>query len=88
MPMSKRLIIGFIAAALSVVIFHQGMILVLREIGMLPATARVWNLAPNPWGVPVLLNLCFWGGLYGVAFGALAPTLAPRYRIRCGSPGC
>ena len=81
MPLPKRLVIGFVAAALSVVIFHQGMILLMREIGMLPAAARVWSLALNPWGVPMLLNNCFWGGLYGAVFGAFAPILAPRYRV-------
>ena len=72
MTTAQRMILGFIAAAISVLIFHQGMILLLREIGMLPAAARVWNLAPTPYGVPQVLNLCFWGGLYGVAFGLLA----------------
>ena len=73
MSSTQRVIVGFLCAALSVVIFHQGMILVLREIGMLPGATRVWNLAPTPWGVPTLLNQCFWGGLYGAVFGALAP---------------
>ena len=26
-----------------------------------------------PLGVPKLLNLCFWGGLYGIVFGLLMP---------------
>ena len=77
MTTAQRMILGFIAAAISVLIFHQGMILLLREIGMLPAAVRVWNLTPNPFGVPQVLNLCFWGGLYGVAFG----LLAPRFRL-------
>ena len=77
MTTAQRMILGFIAAAISVLIFHQGMILLLREIGMLNPAARVWNLAPNPFGVPQGLNRCFWGGLYGVAFG----LLAPRFRL-------
>ncbi len=28
-----------------------------------------------PFGVPFILNLCFWGGLYGVLFGILAPRM-------------
>ena len=73
MPMGQRIVVGFLCAALSVVVFHQGMILLLREIGMLAPTARVWSFAANAWGVPALLNQCFWGGLYGAAFGALEP---------------
>ena len=53
----QRVAVGFLCAALSVATFHQGMILLLREIGMLAPTARVWSFAPNPYGVPVLLNL-------------------------------
>lgn len=77
MRASHRIILGFAAAVLSVLVFHQGMILLLRELGMLPPAVRVWNLRPNPWGIPILLNACFWGGLYGAAFG----WLAPRFRI-------
>ena len=28
-----------------------------------------------PWGVPQIVNLCFWGGLYGAAFGLVLPRL-------------
>ena len=72
----QRAAIGFLAAVLSVLVFHQGMILLLRETGLFgfPRTATVWNLAANPrgFGLPALLNQCFWGGLYGAAFGLLA----------------
>ncbi len=70
-----RVILGFVAAVIAVFTFHQGMILLLRETGMLgiPASAKVWNFAANPNGVPAVLNLAFWGGLYGAVFGALAP---------------
>lgn len=77
MSTAQRVLLGFLAAAISVAIFHQGMILMLRETGMLPPAVKVWNLAANPWGVPSLLNQCFWGGLYGAAFG----YLAPRFRL-------
>lgn len=73
----QRVILGFVAAAISVLIFHQGMILILREVGMLPPAARVWSFAANPWGVPAIINQCFWGGLYGAAFG----FLSPRFRL-------
>jgi hypothetical protein len=75
MSTTQRLAIGFLAAVLSVIVFHQGMILVLRETGLFgfPRTATVWNLAANPraYGLPTLVNQCFWGGLYGAAFGLL-----------------
>ena len=79
MATPQRIIIGFIAAVLSVLVFHQGMILLLRETGLfgIPRTALVWNLASNPraFGLPALVNQCFWGGLYGAVYGLLAPRV-------------
>ena len=70
-----RALLGFIAAALSVLTFHQGMWALLHllnppNLGMPPA----YPLDPvPPLGVPLVLDLAFWGGLYGLAFGLLAP---------------
>jgi len=80
----QRVAVGFLVAVLSVLVFHQGMILLLRETGLFgfPPTARVWSFAANPraFGLPTLVNQCFWGGLYGAAFGLLAG------RVRIGTP--
>ncbi len=68
-----RMAIGFVAAALSVLTFHQITVWVLSLIGMVPPGAA-YNLAGvPPWGVPRVLNLCFWGGLYGAVYGLLWP---------------
>lgn len=69
----KRAILGFIAAAISVLTFHQGIV----ELYHLEhAAPRPWSLAPvPPFGVPRLLDLCFWGGLYGIVFGLIWPWL-------------
>lgn len=70
----KALLVGFISAAIAVVIFHQGMFLILNVLGMLPA--RPWNLAPvGPLGVPALVNQMFWGGLWGMLFSQVWPYL-------------
>ena len=63
-----RAFLGFVAAAIAVLTFHQGMVAVLHALGLAP-------LAPfrTPLGVPWIANLCFWGGLYGAVFGLLAP---------------
>jgi hypothetical protein len=83
---TMRLIIGFIAAMLSVLVFHQPMILLLSKIGLLPATAVAYNMAPlsnapavvattlkgfGLTGWPILFNQLFWGGLWGALFGAI-----------------
>src|SRR6202012_5220371 len=72
---SMRAFLGCIAAALSVLTFHQGMVALLHGVGML-ATAPYQTTPVPPFGVPRIVNLCFWGGLYGIAFGLLLPRLA------------
>ncbi len=83
MSTPQRIAVGFLAGVLAVIVFHQGMILILRETGLFgfPRTAPVWNLAANPraFGLPVLVNQCFWGGLYGAAFAWLTT------RVRIGT---
>jgi hypothetical protein len=72
---SVRALVGFIAAAISVLTFHQGMwatlhVLAIPGLGM-PAP---YPTAPiPPLGIPQIVNLCFWGGLYGIVFGLLLP---------------
>ena len=50
MSTPQRIAIGFIAAVLSVLVFHQGMILLMRETGLfgISPTTLVWNIRPNP----------------------------------------
>ncbi len=67
-----RALLGFIAGAIAVLTFHQGMVAALHSFG---ATRFVpYRTSPvPPWGVPLVADLCFWGGLYGIVFGLLAP---------------
>jgi hypothetical protein len=64
--------LGFVAAAISVLIFHQGMWALLYAAGSMPRPPYPTNPIP-PFGVPLIVDLCFWGGLYGVVFGLLRP---------------
>jgi hypothetical protein len=74
---ATRVILGFIAAAISVLTFHQAMwealhVLNLPGLGMPPP----YPTRPvPPLGVPLILDLCFWGGLYGIVFGLLMPRM-------------
>jgi len=70
-----RAALGFVAAAIAVLIFHQGMILLLGQFGLVQAS--VYNFRPvPPLGVPLIVNQCFWGGIYGAVFGLLWPKFA------------
>ena len=82
-----RALLGFIAAAISVLIFHQGMWALLHTLAVpgltMPAPYPMEGVAP--WGVPRIANLCFWGGLYGIVFGLLLPRFtAPLWLCGLG----
>ena len=68
----RNLLLGFIAGAIAVAIFHQTIIYVLATAGMLPATSIPWNMkAYGPLGVPTIVNSMFWGGMWGALFGGI-----------------
>lgn len=70
-----RAVLGFIAAVIAVLTFHQGMWAALHYLN-LPGLGMRPPYPVNgvsPWGVPLIVNLCFWGGLYGAVFGLLRP---------------
>ncbi len=84
---AMRAVLGFIAAAISVLVFHQAMwealhLLALPGLGMPPP----YPTTPiPPLGVPLILDLCFWGGLYGAVFGLVLPRLtAPLWLCGLG----
>lgn len=66
--------LGFVAAALSVVIVHQGIVFLLNTMGMVPS--KPWSMSPVlPYGVPTIVNSIFWGGLWGALFGLVHDKL-------------
>jgi hypothetical protein len=67
-----RAFLGFIAAAIAVLTFHQGMIAALHAIGWVPFWPYRTTPVP-PFGVPAIVSNCFWGGLYGALFGLAMP---------------
>ena len=71
-----KTIAGFIAGALAVAIFHQGMYWALPKLGV-ALQGTPWNMAPNKaaYNLPVLANQMFWGGLWGVVFAFLADQI-------------
>ena len=66
-----RIVLGFVAAAITVVVVHESIIYVLAAAGYIPN--RAWSMTPAipPWGVPRLINNIFWGGLWGALFGLI-----------------
>ena len=76
MGLARRAAAGFAAGAISVLVFHQGMWALLHALGLMPPA---FPTAPvPPFGVPRIYDFCFWGGLYGAAFGVVFPRLPGR----------
>ena len=73
---ANRTIAGFIAGFLAVFIFHQGMYLLLKQAGV-PLAGTPWNFAPfaGAFGMPAVINQCFWGGLWGILFAFLIDSI-------------
>jgi hypothetical protein len=72
MPM--RLIYGFAAGAAAVLVFHQGMVLLLHLAGTTPNFP--WSMrAVGPLSVPAIVNQMFWGGLWGVGFALVGSRI-------------
>jgi hypothetical protein len=67
-----RAFLGFIAGAIAVLTFHQGMLEALHAAGW---SSYAWfrTTPVPPFNVPVIVSLCFWGGLYGAVFGLAMP---------------
>lgn len=56
---------AFVAGFLSTLVFHQGVIGMFYLMGVFPRAP--WNLAAvPPLGVPSVLSLAFWGGVWGI----------------------
>lgn len=69
-----RIVLGFLAAAVAVIVVHEAIIYGLSHAGLFRGTA--WGMRPiPPWGVPRLVNSVFWGGLWGVLFALVYERL-------------
>ncbi|MGE5145098.1 MAG: hypothetical protein ACM3N5_00035, partial [Candidatus Eiseniibacteriota bacterium] len=71
----KRLVVGFIAGALAVLIVTTNLIEILYAAHVVPGPG--WNFTPvPPLGVPQSLSFGFWGGIWGVLYALGEPRLS------------
>jgi hypothetical protein len=61
---------AFIAGFLSTLVFHQGLLTVLWWSGMLPRVPYDMTPVP-PLGLPAVISLAFWGGVWGAVIWPL-----------------
>ena len=72
--LSRWLIVGFIAGAAAVLLFHQSAAALLHALQLTPRAP--FSFTPTqPLGVPLLWSLAFWGGVWGVILAALLARL-------------
>lgn len=64
---------SFIAGFLSTLIFHQGLLAALYAGGISPRAAYVMTSVP-PIGVPAVISLAFWGGIWGIVLWLMIRT--------------
>lgn len=66
---------AFVSGFLATLIFHQGLFAVFHYAGMVPSAP--FNLSPvPPLGVPQVISLAFFGGLWGMVLWAIIGRLA------------
>ena len=76
MTAPMRLFLGFIAGAIAVLTFHQGMIAALHAAFPVWAPFAPYRTTPvPPFAVPAIVSNCFWGGVWGALFGLVLPRL-------------
>ena len=60
----KRAVLGFIAGFIATIVFHQIALELLHLAHLAPNPA--WSFKPvPPFGVPSVISLSFWGGIWG-----------------------
>ena len=60
----------FIAGFISVLVFQMGAIAILHALGFVPNPPFPYG-ASKPMGVPQIWSFAFWGGIWGIVFGAI-----------------
>ena len=63
--MAKRGIVAFVAGFVATLVFHQAVLWCLYNFGY--ASRAPWQMQKvPPFGIPAVISLAFWGGVWGV----------------------
>jgi hypothetical protein len=73
-PISRWLVAGFLSGALAVLVFHQGTAALLHALELTPRAPYSLQ-ATQPFGVPQVWSIVFWGGIWGVILAAALARL-------------
>ena len=61
----KKWLLAFLAGFVATLVFHQPVLWLLHLAGVTPRTPYVMRAVP-PFGVPSVISLAFWGGVWGI----------------------
>jgi hypothetical protein len=78
---ARRIILAFIAGFLATLIFHQGALAVMHELGWTDRAAYGLTSTP-PFGVPAVFSLSFWGGVWGILLALFLGTRKTGWYVR------
>jgi hypothetical protein len=78
-PSGRKLIVGFVAGFIAVLLFHQPALALLTQFGVAKAATYSFS-ATAPLGVPQAVSLSFWGGVWGMVFAAVEHRVPRRGR--------
>jgi hypothetical protein len=62
--MIKRVVIAFAAGFVATLVFHQCVLALLHVFNIAPGAAWPMQAVP-PFGIPAVISLAFWGGVWG-----------------------
>jgi hypothetical protein len=65
-----RIVFSFIAGFLATLVFHQLTLALLWWAGVAPS-APFSMASTQPLGIPAVISLAFWGGVWGILFGLI-----------------
>ena len=72
--LSRWAIVGFLSGAISVLLFHQGVVMIFHALEL--TSRQAYNLqATAPFGVPQVWSLAFWGGGWGVVLALIVARM-------------
>ncbi|MCZ8321067.1 MAG: hypothetical protein O9296_05700 [Novosphingobium sp.] len=75
-----RLTMAFAAGALAVLLFHQVAVLLIARAGVAPLRAFVFDPVA-PFGIPQVMSLAFFGGLWAVVFTVMWTRFGSAIRL-------
>ena len=82
--MKRTVVVGFVAGALAVPLFHQVMLAILY-VSHFVARAPFSLQPTKPLGLPAVVSLTFWGGVWGIIFAMVSRRRSWTFAVLFGA---